>query len=232
MKKYYTYIIYILLPIIANCSDFRTFTDKQGRQMQAKINQVSGDDVFIERRDGLATKVSSTIFSEEDQTFIDQWAREQMLKDGAIEARFSDKESDKTTIASGGIRTTKYDAHYEVILKNTTDQEIGDIRVEYLMLKFEDKMAAKKRSEGELERKKGTLQLERLLGRMEKRLKTESFSMRETELEAGWVWSGGEAGKARDSEDKLEGIWIKVYVGDTLVLQQARPQSLMRKEVW
>ena len=232
MKKYYTYILSILLPVIAVCSDFRTFTDKQGRQMQAKINQVSGDDVFIERRDGLATKVSATIFSEEDQTFIRQWARKQMLKGGAIEARFSDKESDKTTIRSGGIRSSKFDAHYEVILQNTTDQEIHDIHVEYLILKFEDKLAAKKRREGELERKKGKIHLDSLSGRTERRLPTDSFPMLETELEAGWVWSGGEAGKARDSEDKLKGIWVKVYVGDLLVLEDARPQSLMRKEVW
>ncbi|MGC6456032.1 MAG: hypothetical protein ACON46_05825 [Coraliomargaritaceae bacterium] len=232
MENYYTYLFLTLLPIIANCSDYRTFTDKQGRQMEAKINQVSGNDVYIERRDGLTAKISSTILSEEDQAFIDQWAREQMLKDGAIEVRFSDEESKKTTVSNGGIRTTKYDAHYEVILKNTTDQPIGDIRVEYLMLKFEDKVAAKKRSAGELERKKEKVHLVTLPGRTEKRLKTDLFSMLETELEPGWVWSGGEAGRARESEDKLEGIWVKVYVGETLVLQQARPQSLIRKEVW
>lgn len=232
MRKYYTYILAILLPVIADCSDFRTFTDKQGRQMQAKINQVSGNDVFIERRDGLVTKVSAAIFSEEDQVFVRQWARQQNLKDGAIEARFSDKESEKTTISSGGIKSTKYDAHYEVVLKNTTDQEIQDIRLEYLMLKFKDQMAAKRRSQGDLERKKGKIHLERLSGRSEQRLPTNSFPMRETELEPGYVWGGAEAGKARDSKDTLEGIWVKVYAGDLLVLEDARPKSLMRKEVW
>ena len=165
MRKYYTYILAILLPVIADCSDFRTFTDKQGRQMQAKINQVSGNDVFIERRDGLVTKVSAAIFSEDDQVFVRQWARQQNLKDGAIEARFSDKESEKTTISSGGIKTTKYDAYYEVVLKNTTDQEIQDIRLEYLMLKIQKtKWQQKDEAEGDLERKKGKMHLERLSG--------------------------------------------------------------------
>ena len=54
--------------------------------------------------------------------------------------------------------------------------------------------------------------------------------MRETELEPGYVWGGAEAGKARDSKDTLEGIWVKVYAGDLLVLEDARPKSLMRKE--
>ncbi|MGC6456031.1 MAG: hypothetical protein ACON39_01995 [Coraliomargaritaceae bacterium] len=200
--------------------------------MQAKIKQVSGDEVYIERQDGLATKLSTSILCKEDQAYIKSWAQKKVLKNGAIEVRFSDEESEKSTVGNGGINTTKYDAHYEVILKNTTDEVIEDIRVEYLMLKFEDKVAAKKRSEGELERKKGKLHLANLPGRSEKRLQTDPFSMMETELEAGYVWSGGEAGKARKSKDKLEGIWVKIYAGDTLVLQQARPQSLIRKEVW
>ncbi len=232
MNKYLILLILSFLPFLANSAEFRTFTDQQGRQMQAKVNQVSGGDVFIERRDGLATKVSIALFSEEDQAYIRQWAVNHALQNGAIEVRFSDEESDKTTLSSGGIKTTKYDAHYEVILKNTTDDAIGNIRVEYLMLKFVDEMAAKKRSAGEIERKKGKVHLEQLPGRSEKRLATDSFSMRETELEPGWVWSGNEAGKARDSEDRLEGIWVKVYVGEMLALEEARPKSLIRKEVW
>jgi hypothetical protein len=232
MNKYLIYVLPILLPVVAVCSDFRIFTDKQGRQMLAKINQVSGDEILIERSDGLATKVSALIFSPEDQAFIREWTREQILKEGAIEARFSNKESEKVSTSNGGIRSTKYEVHYEVILKNTTDQEISDIHVEYLMLKFEDKVGAKKRSEGELERKKGKAHVQRILSRKEIRLSTENFPMLETELEAGYTWGGSEGGKSRDSEDRLEGIWVRVYVGDTLALEKARPQSLMQKEVW
>ncbi len=47
----------------------------------------------------------------------------------------------------------------------------------------------------------------------------------------GWVWSG-DAGKSRKSKDKLEGIWVKVYAGNSLVLETARPESLLRNEVW
>jgi hypothetical protein len=36
---------------------FGPFTGPQGREMQAKLTAVSGDDVFIDRQDGLMTKV-------------------------------------------------------------------------------------------------------------------------------------------------------------------------------
>lgn len=232
MNRYIVAVTSLFFLISSAFAEFRTFTDKQGRQMQARVNQVSGEDVFIERRDGLTTKVSIRIFCEEDQAYIRQWAVNYALKNGAIEVRFSDAESEKTTTSSGGIKTTKYDAHYEVILKNTTDRTIEDIRVEYLMLKFVDEIAAKKRSAGELERKKGKIHLEQLPGRTEKRLATDNFSMKETELEPGYVWRGGEAGKDRESKDQLKGIWVKVYAGEMLVVEMARPDSLLRREVW
>ena len=47
----------------------------------------------------------------------------------------------------------------------------------------------------------------------------------------GWTWKG-DAGKSRQSKDKLEGIWVKVYAGNSLVLETARPESLMRTEDW
>ena len=232
MYRFITQFIWILVPIFCIGSEYRTFTDQQGREMEAKVTQVSGDDVFIERSDRLATKVSISVFSEEDQGYIHQWALEESLKNGAIEMRFCDRESDKSSSSCGGIKSTTFDAHYEVVLKNTTDQAIGNIRVEYLILKFTDDVAAKKRSMGEMERKKGTKQIEQLLSRSEKRLATDSFPMLETQLLSGWRWSGHDGGKARESKDKLEGIWVKVYVDDLLVLEDSRPQSLVRKEVW
>ena len=42
--------------------------------MSAKLNQISGDDVFIERLDGLSTRVNISIFSKDDQEFIREWA--------------------------------------------------------------------------------------------------------------------------------------------------------------
>lgn len=50
-------------------SDFRTFTDSQGGKILAKLTRVCGEDVFIERKDGLTSKVRILIFSEADQVF-------------------------------------------------------------------------------------------------------------------------------------------------------------------
>jgi len=233
MKQFLlTAILLIMLGTTAAASEVRTFTDTQGRTMDAKVTRVSGDEVYIERRDGLTTRVQISIFSEDDQKYIREWEEKNFLKSGAVEVRFSEGETDETKRTNGGIESTRYEAFYEVILKNTSDRAISDIRVEYLMLKFRDEVAAKKRSAGQIERQKGTIKLANLYGRAEERLATKKFEMLETELEPGWVWAGGEEGKARKSKDKLEGIWVKVYAGDLLLFEEARPESMMRKEPW
>lgn len=229
-------IIPLILSILAagfcQAAEFRTFTDAQGREMDAKITRVSGEDVYIERRDGLSTRVAISIFSQEDQDYIRKWEELNFLKSGVIKVRFSEEESDSNTSSGGGIKETRYEAGYEIIIENTSTRDLKDIHIEYLMLKFGDRVAAKKRSEGKFERQKGKLKLPSLAQREEARLATETFRMLETELEPGWVWAGGEGGKARESKDKLEGIWVKIYSGDTLILEDARPETMMRKEPW
>lgn len=94
--------LFVVLTLQAGESDFRTFTDPQGREMEAKLTLVSGDDVFIERRDGLATKVDIAIFIKEDQDFIREWGRKQAIKDDALAVRFTSAIEDKSRWESNG----------------------------------------------------------------------------------------------------------------------------------
>lgn len=56
-------------------SEPRTWTDTQGRQIEAMLLEVSGDTVTIERAGGRRFTVPASTFSEEDQTYIRQWKR-------------------------------------------------------------------------------------------------------------------------------------------------------------
>ena len=145
MFKFILIFTMMLLPIYLQAEGFRTFKDKQGRKMTAKLTLVSGDDVYIERNDRLKTKVSINIFSIEDQKYIRDWAKEEAVKNGALEIRFTKEASDKNKSASGGIITTTYSAGYGIVLKNTSQEAIRDLRAEYICFKFTDKVAAKKR---------------------------------------------------------------------------------------
>jgi len=212
-------------------SEFRTFSDSQGREMQARLTTVSGEDVFIERRDGLAIKVDISIFSKEDQGFIREWGRAETIKDDAIEVRFTTEVENRSRWESngGGIMRKTWKEGYGIELTNASYLDLKDIRVDYLIFKFEDAMAAQKRSEGEIRQLLGSSKIEFLKAGDKIQADTKMFPMQETKLEAGYRWADG--GK-ETSEDDMNGIWIKVYVGDILATEVSKPENLMRKEKW
>ena len=84
MKLYFTFVLTIGNILSFGESNFRTFIDSQGREMSAKLTQVSGDDVYIERLDGLSTRVDISIFGKDDQGFIREWDRKETLRNDAI----------------------------------------------------------------------------------------------------------------------------------------------------
>ena len=53
--------------------------------------------------------------------------------------------------------------------------------------------------------------------------------MLESKLESGYIWGNG---AKKTSKDKLEGIWVKIYIGDKLVHEISKPENMMRKEKW
>ena len=231
MKLYFTFLLTIGNILSFGESNFRTFSDIQGREMSAKLTQVSGDDVYIERLDGLSTRVDISLFSKEDQEFIRDWDRKETLKDDAIRVRFITDVEDKSgweNNGSGILRKT-WKESYEIELSNESQLDLKDIRIEYLIFKFEDAMAAQKRSEGVVHYLTGETKVPALEVRGKARASTKKFPMLETKLAPGYRWPGG--GK-ETSEDEMRGIWIKVFVGEILATEVSKPENLIRKESW
>ncbi|MFT4901678.1 MAG: hypothetical protein ACI81V_000953 [Lentimonas sp.] len=108
-------------------------------------------------------------------------------------------------------------------------RDIGKLELKYVVLKFDDTVAAQKRSEGRIERKKGTAEIPALAAHSEYEVTTETFKMLNTHLEVGYVWKDGGQSK---SEDRLDGIWVKLYSQGVQVYEDSRPQSMMRNEAW
>jgi hypothetical protein len=212
-------------------STFRNFSDSQGREMKAKLTDVSGDDVYIERHDGLSTKVNISLFSKEDQKFIRDWDRKETLKNDAITIRFITEVEDKSRWENNGsgILRKAWKEGYGIELNNESQLDLKNIRIEYLIFKFEDAIAAQKRSEGEVRKIRDETKVPTLKAKSKARVSTKKFPMLETKLAPGYRWTGG--GK-ETSEDEMRGIWIKVLVGEILAAEVSKPENLIRKESW
>ncbi|YCM45396.1 hypothetical protein V2O64_05090 [Verrucomicrobiaceae bacterium 227] len=73
MKKALPFLVLSGLAIPAFANNFRDFTDAKGRTISAEIVTVIDELVTIKRKDGKTFTVSSSTFSEGDQTFIEKW---------------------------------------------------------------------------------------------------------------------------------------------------------------
>ena len=231
IKLFFVFFLTTGSALSAGESNFRTFSDSQGREMNAKLTQVSGEDIYIERLDGLSTKVNISIFSKEDQEFIRDWGRKETLKNDAIRVRFITDIEDKSGWEDNlrGVLKKTWKESYGIELSNESQLDLENIRIAYLIIKFEDAVAAQKRTEGEVRYLTGETKVPALKARSKARVSTKKFPMMETKLAPGFVWPGG--GK-KTSEDDMRGIWIKVFVGEILAAEVSKPESLMRKESW
>ena len=231
MKLYFTFFLTMWSILSARESTFRTFSDSQGREMSAKLNQVIGNDVYIERSDGLSTRVDISIFSKDDQDFIRDWKRKETLKNDAIEVRFITDVEDKSgwEDKGGGIVRKTWKQGYGIELSNESQLDLKNIRIEYLIFKFEDAMAAQKRSQGKVRTINDETKVPSLKAGRKASVSTKKFPMLETKLAPGYRWPDG--GK-ETSEDEMRGIWIKVFVGEILATETSKPENLMRKESW
>lgn len=208
---------------------YQTFKDQQGRSIEAKLTRVSGEDLYVELANGRDMKTELSIYSQPDQKYIQDWEYKAMVNSGIFEVRFTNEVSSKRKSSSGGIQREDYTNAYGIVIKNKAYQDIGNVRVEYLVLKFDDAVAAQKRSEGRQVQKKGAIKVDKLVANAETELKTEAFPMLETELEPGYVWRGG--GQCK-SKDHLDGIWVKIFVDGEEVYEIAGPEAMLRNEVW
>ena len=198
--------------------------------MEARITHTSGTDVYIERSDGVTAKVNLEIFSEADQQYINEWSLNELLSDDIFDVRFRQKISDENKYTENRIIHEEYSVHYDlVITNNDRDNDLNNIRVEYLILKFEDAIAAEEKNDGEVKRIKKTITHDTIKAREEIQLQTEKFAMLETQLTPGTVWKNG---GIRNSKDVVRGIWVKVYVGEKLVAEASKPKNMMRKQSW
>ena len=129
-----------------------------------------------------------------------------------------------------GVLTKKYlQQAYKINLINRLPSSISDVKVEYLIFCFRDEISGEKRSSGRVTRTKGSINLASLEGNAQKTLQTDPIQLRETKLRQGYIWSGGGSPK---SKDRLEGIWIRFYVGNKLVSEHSSPKNLINRETW
>jgi len=229
--------ILLLFLIISSVSAYaypRTFTDKQGRTMEAELVGVVGTQVSIKRADGAVFNVDPSIFCEEDEEFIRVWMlrklsdQDNLLTTSAKYSKTSPREAtteDIKGLDDQYITFEIWEAMYKVKLENESDLTLKGFRAEYRIHILRSDLAAEKRNQGKPQIVSGELDIPPIAPHSDFEFETVKAKMLNSELKKGVVWTGG---GDRESEDQIEGFRIRIYYKDTLLIDWANPTSLLK----
>lgn len=229
-------------------SQGRLLTASDGRTIDAEVVGFEGTDkVTVKRADtGQTFTLPVSSFGETDRKALAAEAAEaakkpQALPAGALSLELSRvrfetrKEKQDVTLSGGevrkeGVTVTEDDWGYSITLRNAIARPIENLRGEYILfVKVDTAGDDAARGDGRLKRTRRKLAFDPIPvgGRVSAR--TEAITARKLELAKGIVWGGTGDSKTRDT---LQGIWLRIYQGDTLVLESASPGTLVSTESW
>lgn len=206
----------------------RTFTDTEGKTIEAELIEADAGSVRVRRDDGVVFDVARERLSESDQEFIDQWIRQRAFAYGGIEVNAwrvrlkSDRDQTKSSV-----RTTE-EWCYKFSVQNHSRMTLDRLAVEYRIFWIDDRSNVKSENLPRL-RVEGTDRIPALAPHESAELTTKTITLRGTKLRPGRRYAG--TGKHR-VEDSIAGIWIRVMQDDVVLHEFARPSRLIKEERW
>jgi hypothetical protein len=217
----------------------RTLNSVDGRSIEAEVLGYEPDGVRIRRID---TKqeffLPYTALAEADQAALRAEAAAQAAKPAAIPAgslrlelartRFEQRRDERP-----GVIETVEQWGFTVTLHNQGPKALEGLRAEYVLFlePAEEKEAPSGRpTVNRLRRQEGQAELGAVAAAGRAQFRTEGVEAVTIKLRPGWVWKDED--RKRTLRDRLEGVWVRVYRGDELILEQASPAGLITREPW
>ncbi len=221
----------------STAKEFRIFTDKEGRMIQAKIVKCDprSGKVTLLRDNGTKATVPAAIFKDSDVSYIKEWMSASQFQ---LNSKFriktdldKDKVDDKTTAIT-----------YTVQLENKTNMLIEGLRVEYAIFVRVAGFNGEKDSEKIYT---GALDFDSIYHGQKKELTTakeelketyKAYTYQDTESDGYYSYTVTRTGQKKMTEDKISGIWLKVYGpkagGEQIVRDFTDSRGLDEKYTW
>lgn len=235
--KYTILAVLVAFAFSSVAMEYRAFTDKEGREIKAKIIKVDvrSRKITLERDNRKIATVPLNIFSEADQAYIKEWL---VASDFQMNSKFKIKVDDEKDKVDDKKTTLTYD----VELDNRTSMKLDNVRVEYAIFVrtsgFNGSNDSEKVFTGTLDFQSLEKGQKRLLATSQETLsKTfRSYQYEDSYSDAYNTYTITKTGYKKSTEDKLSGIWLKVYgpeVGGQQICRDfTEPSGLEKKVTW
>jgi len=216
---------------ISGSVEARIFKDTKGREIEAEIVASSGADKIIIERAGKEFPVPINMFSLDDQVYIKEW-KESYPDKVRIDADFSyyidlsraDTDSKETKSLQSRMQTQNWT--YDFSITNKGNNDLEDIRIVYQILIADivdangnyNRMAyTNQKADLKIQRIKEEVKVDLLPAQKRADLK-KTFSVEK------YVDRDGSR-VAVAAQDKVTGIWIRIYKGDMVIGDYRRPAT-------
>ncbi len=223
----------------------RTLTAADGRVIEAEVVGFEGvEKVVIKRTDtGQTFTLPVDSFSETDRAALVKEAKAEAAKPppppaaGEVDLELARKAASGNPVVTpvysirtgdrervGSITVTPVDASYAITLVNRARRPFDKLRMEYVL--FAERTPRGGIRNKVLYRKAGSMDLPVLPAGERVVVNTVGIPARKADLDGSAYW--GESNLPVD----LKGIWLKIYQGDTLVMEEASPTNLATDQPW
>jgi hypothetical protein len=219
---------------------YRTFTDAEGRTVDAKILSFDAarGRLEIEREDGKRVRVEPGLFSEADQEYIKEW----ILADLALSdtnLRVSIKKDSEGSYGSKDELEEGEKMFYELDFNNRTDKPIEGLRIEYRYFITQKGTGDEEDKEVQVA---GSTSLATIAARQSLKVNTDVIEVKEIYeevRESNYTADGvpiNSTSLIKTREDELDGIWVRIYGptvgGIPMTRDVTYPRDLKEKKTW
>jgi hypothetical protein len=210
-------------------TEYRTFTDGDGRKISAVLIRATDAEVWIRRNDGQTFQVSLDRFSDADRKFVAEWRRmEALTAPMALEfsaRRFPDGRQTTSTESTVTI-TERYG--YVVTITNRSPYDLKDLQVEYRYFIREGNVGATGQNR-RIRHEDGRTRIDNLPSRGNTEFKTNTVTLRSSRLKPDWSYRDT---NQRRTQDDLRGICVRVRENGKIIAEFSNPGNLMESEKW
>ncbi len=205
----------LALPVVA-----REFTDSKGRKLEADIVTASQGQVTLKRAtDGQTFTVPATMFSAEDQKFIQDFAATNMQY--KFEVRSTKVKLDEVKTRDGNVTVEKEKWAYKLDIKNLSSGAVPDLRVDYWCFRRRDDGKGRGMPEKEIA---GSHKLESMVRGGSAQFKTLGVEISKQLLDANFYWANGDKSKQADG---MGGVVLRFFSGPREVFTYATKDDLL-----
>jgi len=210
--------------------EFREFTNSSGKTIKAVVIAATATDVTLKMEDGRELTGGVSFFSESDREFIETWRKANPSKIAYdFEVTLTRDRVDRRKTMEGSMVIVYESWKYGIKVENKSKSGSTGVTTNGLELRYNVAKTAKARAQqasqlnnglvpaGGLLIKTGSAKLGNLEYLRSAQIETEPIPITFSELAPGWYFADG---SKDENNDELEGIWVQIVEGDTVLFEK------------